>query len=122
MKEDVNILIVDDEEIMRSLFTDILQEEGYKVTVVANGKEAVDKVKETHFELVFIDMHMPVMDGVQTLHAIKEISPKTAIVTMDSMPGYVLEESKKQGALTCIHKPFDIKEVRSVVSEIINKG
>jgi hypothetical protein len=40
---------------------------------------------------------------------------------MDSMPNYLLEEFRKEGAVTCIHKPFGIKEVKSVVGEIINK-
>jgi DNA-binding response OmpR family regulator len=40
---------------------------------------------------------------------------------MDSMPGYALDAFRKEGAVTCIHKPFNIKEVRSVVDEIIKK-
>ena len=121
MQANINILIVDDEEVMRNLFTDILQEEGHRVITVANGKEAVDKVKLESFDIAFVDVHMPVMDGIKTLRYLREITPKTTIVMMDSMPGYVLNEFKKEGAVTCIHKPFDIKEVRSVVDEIIKK-
>jgi CheY-like chemotaxis protein len=121
MQSNVNIIVVDDEEIMRNLFTDILREEGHKVLTVTNGKEAVDKVKTEFFDIAFVDVHMPIMDGIKTLHHLREISPKTAIVMMDSMPNYLLEEFRKEGAVTCIHKPFSIKEVKSVVGEIINK-
>ena len=121
MQDNINILVVDDEEIMRNLFTDILQEERCKITTVSNGKEALDKVKTEFFDIAFIDVHMPIMDGVKTLRYLREICPKTSIVMMDSMPTYVLEEFKKQGAVTCIHKPFNIKEVKSVVGELINK-
>lgn len=121
MQANIKILVVDDEEIMRSLFTDILQDEGYNVAVVANGKEAEERVRQEFFDIAFLDVHMPVMDGIKTLHLLREITPKTAIVMMDSMPSFVLEDTKKQGAVSCIHKPFDIKEVRSVVSQIINK-
>jgi len=117
----INILVVDDEEIMRTLFTDILQDEGYRVTTVSNGKEAQEIVKGEEFNIAFLDVHMPVMDGIKTMQILKEISPNTQIVMMDSMPTYMLEETKKIGAVTCIHKPFNIKEVKSVVSEIINK-
>ena len=122
MKKDIKILVVDDEEIMRNLFTDILQEEGYKVTTVHNGKEAQEKIKQGPFDIVFVDVHMPVMDGLKTLYMLREATPNTAIVMMDSMPQYVLEEFQKQGAVTCIHKPFDIRGVRKVVHEILKKG
>ena len=117
-KADINILVVDDEEVMRNLFTDILQDEGYKVTTVSNGEEAQDKVKKDYFDVAFLDVHMPVMDGVQTLRMIKKLSPKTAIVMMDSYPDVLLDEAEREGAATCIHKPFNIKEVRQVLVEI----
>jgi len=122
MCPNVNILVVDDEEIMRKLFTDILQDEGYKVTTVCNGKEAEDIVKNTFFDIAFVDIHMPIMDGIKTLRLLRDITPKTNIVMMDSMPDYLLKDIRKEGAITCIHKPFHITEIKSVVNEIINKG
>ena len=117
-RSDINILVVDDEEVIRNLFTDILQDEGYRVTTVCDGKEAQDKVEKDYFAIAFLDVHMPIMDGVQTLRMIKQISPKTAIVMMDSFPDVLLDEAEREGAVTCIHKPFNIKEVREVVSKI----
>ena len=104
---------------MRNLFTDILQEEGYKVTTVSDGNEAQGKARETFFCVAFIDVHMPVMNGVQTLYAIREVSPNTSIVMMDSFPDALLEEAEREGAITCIHKPFNIKEVRQVIQKVI---
>ena len=121
MQADVNILVVDDEEIMRSLFTDILYDEGYKVTTVGNGREAQEKLKGEPFDIAFIDVHMPVMDGIKTLRALRQIRPNVAVVMMDSMPQFILKEFQRQGAVTCIHKPFDISEVRTVVREIVKK-
>ena len=105
----VKILVVDDEEVMRSLFTDILQDKGYIVIAVGDGREAQEKTRKNFFHVAFIDVHMPVMNGVQTLRAIKEISPKTAIVMMDSFPDVLLDEAEREGAATCIHKPFNIQ-------------
>ncbi len=119
MREDIKILVVDDEEIMRSLFTDILQDRGYTVVTVCNGREAQEKVSDTFFHVAFVDVHMPVMNGIQTLRAIKEISPKTAIVMMDSFPDVLLDEAEREGAISCIHKPFDIKEVIEVIEESV---
>ena len=121
-QDEINILVVDDEEIMRQLFTDILQDEGYNVTTFQNGKETQDRIKDTFFDIAFVDVHMPIMDGIKTLYLLRDITPKTAVVMMDSMPDYVFEEFKKEGAVTCIRKPFNIREVRTVVGEIIKKG
>ena len=121
MPEKLNILIVDDEEIMRNLFTDILKEEGYEVTTVCNGKEAEEIVKNKSFDIAFVDVHMPIMDGIKTMYVLRKVTPKTSVVMMDSMPSYVLEESKKEGAVTCIRKPFSINEVRQVVTDILKK-
>ena len=119
MEANINVLVVDDEDVMRSLFIDILQDKGYKVTAVPDGREAQDKAKETFFQVAFIDVHMPVMNGVQTLRAIREISPNTLIVMMDSFPDSLLDQAEKAGAITCIHKPFDIREVIKVMEELI---
>ena len=122
MHPGVNILVVDDEEIMRNLFTDILHDEGHQVTTVCNGKEAQPKVQNSFFDIAFVDVNMPVMDGIKTLKMLREASPDTNIVMMDSLPQYALDEFIKEGAVSCIHKPFNITEVRAVVSKIIKKG
>lgn len=119
MAEKTKILVVDDEEVIRSLFTDLLSDQGYNVSVAKNGKEATELIKENFFHMVFIDVHMPVMNGVETLKAIKKISPKTSIVMMDSYPDLFLEEALKEGAIACLHKPFNIKEVLEKVEETI---
>jgi two-component system response regulator (stage 0 sporulation protein F) len=119
MEEQINILVVDDEEVMRSLFTDLFNERGFKVSVAKNGKEAIELVKGIFFHIVFLDVHMPVINGVQALRSIKEMSPKTSIVMMDSFPDIFAEEALKEGAITCIHKPFDIQEVIKIVNETI---
>ena len=117
----IKVLIVDDEEIMRNLFVDILQDEGYQVTTVTNGLEAQEKVKKENFDVAFVDVHMPIMDGIKTLQSLRQLATKTGVVMMDSMPKYVLERFQDEGAVTCIHKPFDIREVRAVVKEIMDR-
>jgi CheY-like chemotaxis protein len=121
MNEDIKILIVDDEEIMRNLFTDILTDQGYNVTVVCNGKEAEEKVKDVFFDIAFVDVHMPVMDGLSTLRMLMKNCPQTFIVMTDSMPTYLVEKLQQEGAVTCIHKPFHIEEVKSIVNQILEK-
>ncbi|MCM8771245.1 MAG: response regulator [Candidatus Omnitrophica bacterium] len=117
--KEIKILVVDDEEVMRSLFTDLLSERGFKVSVANNGKEAIELIKETFFQVVILDMHMPLMNGVETLRTIRVMSPKTSIVMTDSFPDKFAEEALKEGAISCIHKPFNIQEVIEVVNKAI---
>ena len=119
MKKDIKILIIDDEEIMRSLFTDIFQDLGYSIIAVADGIQAHQKIKDMFFDIAFVDIHMPVMDGVQTIRLIKKVSPKTSIVMMDSFYDALLEEAKNEGAITCIHKPFHIRQVIDVFQDTL---
>lgn len=121
MEREIHILVVDDEEIMRSLLTDILRDQGYNVTTVADGNQAQQKARDMFFYIAFIDVHMPVMNGVQTLRAIREISPDTEIVMMDSFPDVLLDEAGRERAITCIHKPFCIKELRRIIAEIMER-
>lgn len=113
------VLVVDDEEVMRSLFIDLLTERGYQVIAVKDGYQAIEKAKETSFDIAFIDIHMPTMNGVEVLRAIKKIQPQITITMMDSLPDALLEQSIKEGARTCIHKPFEIKEVIEIVEEAV---
>ena len=118
MQKQVNVLIVDDEEIMRSLFTDILKDEGYKLTTVCNGKEAQEIIKKESFDIAFVDVHMPIMDGIKTLKMLRQEAPDTAVVMMDSMPEFVDEDPREQGAIACIKKPFNIDEIKDIVDRI----
>jgi len=117
----IKILVVDDEEIMRNLLTDVLTDAGYKVIAVKDGREAVEKVKKINFAIAFIDVHMPVMNGVETLKTIKKIKPQTRIVMMDSFPDELLEQAKREGAITCIHKPFEINEVTKITEDVVEQ-
>lgn len=112
---DIQVLVVDDEEVMRHLLTDLLSDEGFNVRTVCNGAEAVDEVKQVYFDIIFCDVHMPVMNGAEAFKLIKEISPETAMVMMDSCPDGLVQQAIENGALCCIHKPFDIQDVREIV-------
>ena len=115
----VNVLVVDDEAIMRSLITDILQEKGIQTISVTNGKEALDKMEEMSFSAVFLDVHMPVMNGLETLKAIKKMFPGMPVAMMDSYPDQLVAESLREGVVACMHKPFIIREVEDIIDKII---
>jgi two-component system, response regulator, stage 0 sporulation protein F len=67
-----NILVVDDEENIRELYKEELEDMGYAVTTVADGIQALAKMDTAKFDLVTLDMRMPDMDGIETLRKMKE--------------------------------------------------
>lgn len=112
------ILVVDDELIVRQLFKRILGK-NYEVTVAESGEDALEKFKQQKFDIAFIDVVMPGMDGIATLKAIKEIDSKTPCVIIT---GFAVDEKIKEAlllnAIDYIYKPFGAKEIEAVLTKI----
>lgn len=114
----MRVLVVDDEAIIRHLLTDVLKDDGHQVVAVENGKKAVEKVKESSFDLVFSDVHMPALNGLETIKIIRDLDKKICIVMMDSFPDLLSQLAQEEGALTCIHKPFELNEIREILKNL----
>ena len=82
MKEKASILVVDDQVGMLETFTDILEDRGFNVVTADDGFSAIKRVKAQAFDLIFMDIKMPGINGVQTFREIKKINPKIAVVMM----------------------------------------
>lgn len=114
----MRILVVDDEAIIRHLLMDVLKDDGHQVVAAENGKEAIDQVKESTFDLVFSDVHMPVLNGLETVKTIRKLDRRVFIVMMDSFPDLLSELAQEEGAITCIHKPFELGAIREVLERV----
>lgn len=116
------ILVIDDEEVMRSMLKDVLTDEGYDVEVASNGFEGVGKIKSYTYDLIITDIIMPEIDGIEVLKRAKEISPNSDVLVMT---GYASVEtavkSMRLGATDYIVKPFNIEQIQIVVSRTIEK-
>lgn len=113
------ILIVDDRFADRETLKAILEERGYSVVTASSGAEALARVKEKRFDIIFLDVRLPDIDGAQLFEQVEDIDPEVAVIMMT---GYSEEESVKraisQGAYTCIYKPFNIDKILALVGEI----
>ena len=104
----MNILIADDEVTIRELVGEILAADGHDVTLAKDGNEALEKFNLSWHELVFSDIRMPNMNGIELLAAVKEINPNTQFIIMTSHAS--IDNSigaLKQGAFDYILKPFE---------------
>ncbi len=107
-----SILIVDDNISLCKTMSLILGRKGSVVTTAENGPEAIERVKERPFDLIFIDIKMLPMDGVETYRMIKKIRPD-AVVTM--MTAYAVDDlvhqALQEGACGVLYKPLDMEKV-----------
>ncbi len=118
----MKILVADDDPIIRKLLFEVLTADGHQVTITENGAEALKQAQIQSFELVFLDVHMPRMNGLEALIEIRKLYPRMMVAMMDSYPDQLVSQAKKEGALTCIHKPFDLEEIRRVIDQVGNSS
>lgn len=107
-RDPLRVLLVEDALVHQKLATNLLQRQGHSVTVSTNGKEAVDLLESQRFDLVLMDVDMPVMDGLAATSAIRDRESKhgghTAIVAVTSSSGP--EECLAAGMDAYIAKPL----------------
>lgn len=106
-----SVLIIDDEELQRDIATQILVFLGYKVSSVKSGEEALVFLKDTHVDLVLLDMLMePGMNGYQTYKKIKEITPQQkAIIASGYSDDIHVKNTLRLGAVALVKKPYSIE-------------
>jgi CheY-like chemotaxis protein len=120
----MRILVADDDPVIRKLLCQVLWEDGHNVSSAANGAEAIAQLQKSagrigeDFELLFLDVHMPVMNGLETLRTVQDTFPQVSVAMMDSYPDHLARQAQNEGALTCIHKPFDLRELREIIEKV----
>lgn len=106
----LKVLIVDDEAMVRDVLYDILDNEGYEVTAVANAVAALKSGAENNFDLLLTDIKMPVMNGLELIRKFREISPQIVPVLITGYPDIdTVSDAIQQGAYDYIVKPIDKK-------------
>ncbi len=120
MTEKANVLVVDDQVGMLETFTDILEDRGFSVVTAEDGFSAIKKVKEQSFDIIFMDIKMPGINGVQTYREIKKINPKIAVIMMTAYSVEdLIKEAIDEGAYTVIYKPFDMDKVIQTIERVL---
>ena len=116
------ILVVDDEEHVRILFSRILQKEGYEVECASSGSEAIEKLAKSSFDLVVTDLKMNGLDGLDVVRKGKIVNQAVPFILIS---GYGTAQTAgtaaREGADMFLMKPIDITELKAAVREALQK-
>jgi len=118
----LRVLVADDDLLNRSMMKTLLSFDGHQVDLAADGLEAFDAVKFQKFDVVFMDLHMPVMDGIEASRRIREWEKggqPTFIVALTA--SYLPEEGHRlfeAGIDNYISKPFELKHIEQLLKYI----
>ncbi len=117
------ILVVDDEEDMRTTLAILLEAEGYGVITAMNGHGAMERLKKEQVDMVVSDIRMPDMDGIELLQQVKGINPIIPVVMVTGYGSAELAvESMKLGAFDYLQKPFDNDRLYEVVRSALSQA
>jgi excisionase family DNA binding protein len=112
----VNILVVDDEPVVGKLFERSLNPSGYHVTTTLSSIEALALVGNWQFDLIFLDLIMPELDGAELFRRIKQIDKRIPVVIITGYPdSEVMGRAMEYGPFTVLKKPFSVDDILDVV-------
>jgi len=119
-----NILVVDDEEPIRSLVRKILTKDGHDVMEAENGQIACDMFSSADIDLIVTDLVMPEKNGIEMIMEIKRLNPNVKVIAISGGIGFsgqidLLSVASLLGAKHIIKKPFGVEDIRNAVNDML---
>lgn len=127
MSKKLNVLIVDDIFTNRLLLSEIMKDLGHSCKEVENGKMAIAELERDHFDIVLMDIEMPVMNGLETTQYIRSSTPDhikdiPVVALTAHNPSLFFEDFKDIGFTQLLTKPYSIQKIHAVLSDLLVKG
>jgi len=111
----VHILVVDDDVDLAESLADILQSHGYDVAIARDGRDAVRQSRAAAFDVTFMDVRMPIMNGIDSFLAIRALRPQARVVMMTGFREPHMRVALDAGAEGPVEKPFAIEDMLAFV-------
>lgn len=121
-QNDYNVLAVDDSPSMRAMLKQTLVQAGYRCEGAENGQDAIDKAHAEHFDLIIMDINMPVMNGIEAITELRKSDGyKSApiLVLSTESRDEIKQKGKKAGATGWIVKPFDPVKLLTALKRVL---
>lgn len=115
------ILVADDEETIRAILKEELEEEGYAITTAVDGEDAIRLLRQDKFDLVLADIKMPRADGFDVLRTVKAEQPSVRVIMLTGFADLKNAiESKRLGADDFVSKPYDIVDLVTMIERVLS--
>jgi DNA-binding response OmpR family regulator len=122
MPDAQKILIVDDEDTLRTLVRAELEERGFYVDEAADGDEALEKMKDTRYTLIILDIKMPGTDGLEVLRIIREQNLADKVIMLTGVNELkIARDTLQLGANDFLTKPYEFKTLLACMERVIKE-
>lgn len=122
VREKLKVLIVDDQAGVRFLLEIVVRESGHEAYMAQNGLEAIEMARSIHPDLIFMDVRMPLIGGLEALGKIKATNPEIQVIIMTAYGSeQTVSDALKKGAWCYIAKPFDVNEIKELLIKFVNE-
>lgn len=118
----LRVLVIDDSPVIRDMLVEVLSDDGYIVDTAVDGQAGGDLALANDYVVILCDVHMPEKNGLETVRHIITHKPGAQIIMTDSLPDKMAHQARREGALGCLQKPFDLNELRQLIERIRHEG
>ena len=122
--KDTAILVVEDDQRTAGLLGTELKEKGYRVTITNSPHDALELVEQIRFDLIFLDVNLPAMNGLELYLAIKKVTPTAVAIMITGMEEEferLAQEAVRRNAYTIVRKPLEIDHILSLLERLGGK-
>ena len=122
MADKSRVLVVDDEDALRTVLGNELSGEGYEVDTASDGDEAISMIQNKKFDLLLLDIKMPKVDGFEVLKFVKKNFPPVKVIMLTGFADLKNAiESKKLGAEDFVSKPYDLVDLLTTIERVLSE-
>ena len=115
----LKIMVIDDDPEILESFKKIFENSGFQLFLAKNGVTAIEEIKREKYHIAFIDLYMPVMNGLETMTSLKEGNPDLIAVMISGFRNeQMLEAALKSGASDYLYKPLDVQDIIGITLKL----
>lgn len=116
-----SILVVDDDDSIREVLKDYLEQTGYQVTVCADGLKGLDMVKQGSYDIFILDIRLPHVNGIGLIKVARKINPETPIICITAYGDHPEKVAVEESADLVIAKPFQLEELSTGIARLLKE-